>query len=290
MRLLAFCISTLITCGCAGSDGAGTVRFDSRADPCLDWLTERDAEASGQPAVFLPVSDDTGCFDGKIMPAQEGGGTEELEAWASVPPKGPEGKLLVIRSRGGEAGTALGIAEQLQSHDASVLAPGVCASSCANYLYAGIADRHVTGGALILFHGGFADQTRAMLVGELNSLIEENPQIAASISADRDRILRDFDEKRIRQDALLRRAGANPAIIHGIEALDLAGISSQHCGGGSSHSRDFVFFDDEQMLDLGIAPVTGRPAMDSATVNATIANLTTEQDRFVACRAPADFL
>jgi hypothetical protein len=285
MRTLLVCATILILTGC------GSVILEpeprERAAACLDWLTDRGAGSGGEAGAFLRLSGSLGCFDGKIPPGQEAGGTQELAAWAREPALPGEGKLLAIRSRGGEAGWALGIAEDLQEQGAALLAVDVCASSCANYFYAGLADRHVTDGMLLIFHGGFSEESKAMMEAELDAFGAENPQIAKFIQKDKASILADMDQKKQRQDALLRRADADPAVIHGVDALDLTTIQPEDCGGDASVERAFVFFGDADMRALGTAPRSGRPAADAFRINEKVARLTKEDDHFVVCRAPS---
>jgi len=61
-----------------------------------------------------------------------------------------------------------------------------------------------------------------------------------------------------RPHALYRRAGVDPRIVHGFDALDVEALDESRCGGSSRAPRHFLYFDDAQMEHLGIAPVSGR--------------------------------
>ncbi|WP_031555672.1 hypothetical protein [Parvularcula oceani] len=253
---------------------------------CLTWFTERGAEAAGRPGALRRLSSDHACFDGTFASGEEGAeGTAALAAWATEV-RTDDRKLLVLRSHGGDANRALAIAEALQAQDATVLASEICASSCANYLYAGLPDRHVTDGTLILFHGGFSDQTRTRVAAELDALYAQHGELFDDVEADRARVLGDYDDARTRQDALLTRAEASLAVIHGVDAMDKEALPASRCGGDSTLPRDFLYFGARQAEALGIAPLTGTPLTDPEAVNAAIAARTDMADRFVACHAP----
>lgn len=264
--------------------GSGVQSADADApspedSACREFL---DARAFSTEPRFVAVSKSLGCQDGTIE-VEDG---KALLDWAQQPAEIGQQKRLWVRSTGGDAAVALEIAEQLQEKEASVHVVDICASSCANYLYAGLPNRSLADGALVLFHGGFSDQTRARAVTSLDRLLREVGDIIPDHEAERNRVLGQFDRNRRDQDILLNKAGASLAVIYGVEALDKESLSDDLCGGASG-PRDFIFFDQKQAEELGIAPSLGQMVSDPSRVNAKIKSL--KDSAFVACHAPDSF-
>jgi len=254
----------------------------SAPDPvqaCRAWIEERawsDQEDDPQSLVLSPQA---ACFDGAIA----SGALGTLHAWIDAVPEATR-PVLVVRSRGGDSETALGLAEKLQARDASVHVVEACASACANYFYAGVRDRHVQDGSLLLFHGGFSGHRRAQALAALEAFLD-GPQGAkvAHPETSRQAIRQTLDALQVRQDALYHRIGVEPRIVHGFDGLDVDALDDAHCGGSSPAPRHFLYFDDAQMARLGIAPLSGRTEQDPQRVNAAIAARGAE---FIACLAP----
>lgn len=253
------------------------------ARQCAPWFAEHGARGGAGPGRLLVFSPALACFDGTIERDGANEGTEALAAWAAIPATGEE-KLLVIRSHGGDAAVAITIAEELQSHNARVFVSELCASSCANYFYAGLPQRYVGDGALVLFHGGLSDGSRERISRGLDELYAEAGDRIDDPKADRARLLAAFDSTRERQDRLLRRAGADPALIHGVDAANAADLPAESCGGDTDLPRNFVYFDFAEQKRLGIAPLGGTIETRTVEVNERIAELTDAGRSFVACR------
>ncbi|WP_156851937.1 hypothetical protein [Novosphingopyxis baekryungensis] len=270
---------------------AGCVSFNSHKSDrqvapeaaCLSWFEGRHATKMTEPGVFFAPNPSLGCFDGTIERKDAGSGSLALAEWAS----GPEqtGKMLVIRSHGGDAEVALTIAEDLQRQRSVVLAHELCASSCANYLFSGVPHRETTPNTLVLFHGGFSDQSRFRIESSLDRLYAEMGDKIPDPSADRQRLLDTFDNNRMRQDTLLRGAGVDPAIIYAVDATDTAMLPAKLCGEDTISSRNFVFFGDRDAARLGLAVSKGSLLNDPVIVNRRISELGRP---FIACRLSFD--
>lgn len=268
--------------------GAGSAQAHDALDPvetCRAWIDQRSWRAHEEAPETRVLSDRTACYDGMI----ERGSLDALHEWIGRTERADgESPTLVIRSGGGDAEVALGLAEKLQNRNARVFISEICASSCANFLYAGIRLRHVFDGALILFHGGYSGKSRASVMKELEDFLAgPHGVLVEDHDANRNAARHAFDAAAVRQDALFRRIGVDPAIVHGVDAIDFAEIDDRRCGGTSTLPRRFVYFDMAQMERLGIAPVTGLPETRPTHVNAAIAALDAS---FVACSAPEDVL
>lgn len=253
------------------------------AERCASWFAEHGERGGAQPGRILILSPALACFDGTIERDEASDDTIALADWAGIP-AGSARKILVIRSHGGDAAIAIGIAEELQAQNAQMFVMDVCASSCANYLYAGIAERYVGDGALVLFHGGFSDASRERISRQLDEMYSNVGDRIADPEQDRARVLAELDSARERQDRLLRRAGADPAVIHRVDTADTADLPPDDCGGDTELPRNFVYFAIEEQKRLGIAPEGGTIETRGAKVNARIAELTDGDRSFVACR------
>ena len=261
-----------------GFTNAGTA---SPVRVCREWIEGRPwalQERAENKTRILSV--DAACYDGTI----ERGSLADLNAWLDDTRRGARTPVLVVRSRGGDADEALIFAEKLQAKDAEVHVVQLCGSSCANWLYAGVRRRHVVGRALILYHGGFSDLTRERALAAFDAFVPE-PGGPKSDDPERDRaeLVKRFVSMQRRQDALYRRIGVSPQIVHGVDALDTAKLDPSRCGGDTFRPRNFVYFGTRQMRRLGVAPVSGSPEMTPANVNAALAALGVD---FVACLAP----
>ncbi len=248
-------------------------------EACREWIEGRAWTLQEDDPQTRILSPQAACFDGTVAT----GSLDALHDWIDA--TGTEARpVLVVRSRGGDSETALGLAEKLQARDASVHVVDVCASACANYFYAGVRDRHVQDASLLLFHGGFSERTRTRALATLEAYLD-GPQggTVPDPEANRQAIRQSLDALQARQDALYRRIEVDPSIVHGFDGLDEAALDEPRCGGPSRAPRHFLYFDDAQMGRLGIAPVSGRTEQDPQRVNAAIAALGAG---FIACLAP----
>lgn len=281
--LLLWLSAVPILASCASLATKGREEHVFSQSACLDWFESRAAVEATEPGKFFSPDRHLGCFDGTIEREDLGAGTRALADWAGTASGG--GKVLVIRSHGGDAEVALAIAENLQAQDVTVFAHELCASSCANYIFAGVEDRRVTSNALVLFHGGFSDQSRSRIVESLEKLYAQAGDQIQDAEVDRQRLLASFDSNRDRQDALLRRAGVDNAIIHSVDANDASSLSAELCGGVSNLPRNFVYFSEDDAAQLGLNLSGGSILTDPTSVNQRIADF---GRAFVACRLPLD--
>jgi len=271
----------------AGSEVTAQANDTKPVETCSAWIQGRPwAEHASDPRTRI-LSDHAACYDGMIE--RESDSIEELHGWLNgIDAQGEATATLVVRSGGGDAHIGLDLAEELQAKNVRVYLMGICASSCANFLYAGVRDRHVLDGTLVLFHGGFSVETRTRSMASLDKLLA-GPR--GALIKDHDEVRRTareaFDATMARQDALYHNIGVNPAIVHAVDAMDFTGIIDRNCGGASDLPRDFVYFNLAQMERLGVAPVSGQPETNPKRVNERIATLGRS---FVACVVPEQVL
>lgn len=249
---------------------------------CNDWIESRSWESHSTPETRI-LSDRVACYDGTI----ESGSLDELHRWIDLPGVSGRRRVLVVRSRGGDADVALDLAEKLQAADAEVFVVDVCASSCANYFYAGVRRRHAVGSPLILYHGGFSEPSRQRVAEALDKFLS-GPDAASVPNHDAVRrgTLLKFDSSMARQDALYSRIGVSADVVHGVDVLDVPSIENERCGGASDLPRNFIYFDRAQMERLNILPISGDPEVVPMMVNDANASV---DGTFIACLAPTNF-
>ena len=253
------------------------------ADPmqaCRAWIHGRSWNERASNPQTRVLSSQVACFDGQSAP----GSLDALHAWIDAAPADMQ-PLLVLRSGGGDAELALGLAEKLQARNARVHVVDTCASSCANYFYAGVRDRQVDDGALVLFHGGFSDSTLAEVMAQVDAFLAS--PAAAQVpdpEATRRQVRHDQQALRVRQDALYARIGVDPRIVHGIGGVTLEALTPALCGQAVT-GPDFLYFGAAIAARMGIAPTRGRVEDVPAAVRARLDAL---GGKIVACRVPED--
>jgi hypothetical protein len=161
---------------------------------CETWNAGRDADAAPQTHRVEP---DGLCFAGDVTSESSAAFVHALSAFDPATPL-----VIVLTSEGGEVNAGMAMGEALVPRTATVVARRVCASSCANYLFAAGDRRVVDDDALLLFHGG----VRQIDEAELREMIA--PQVpAAQLDAQVASVLAGVDEQIRRQDAFLDLAG-----------------------------------------------------------------------------------
>jgi hypothetical protein len=247
---------------------------------CRDWIHGRDWSQRASNPKTRVLSPQVACFDGQVLP----GSLDALHAWidAASPATRP---LLVIRSGGGDARLALELAEKLQARNTRVHLVDVCASSCANYFYAGVRDRQVDDGTLVLFHGGFSDSTLAKVMAQVDAFLASPAATEVpDPEATRRQVRRDQRALRDRQDALYARIGVDPRIVHGIGGVTMEMLTPALCGQAEAEP-DFLYFGAAMAARMGIAPASGRVEDVPVAVRASLDAL---DGKIVACRVPED--
>ena len=121
---------------------------------------------------------------------------------------------VVINSAGGEAETALAMAGMVEARRLSIVVDGVCASSCANYLFAAAAHRTIFPGALVLWHGAPDAASRSDMHAQLRTAMTgagATPDEVAATIAREDARLNGWIAA---QDALYARHGLSPSVLY----------------------------------------------------------------------------
>lgn len=178
----------------------------------LDWLLRDDGERVEDPAELITrcherVGDDAldpssaGTmeffrFDGHLGACIYGSlaalPAERIQRLAVLEPD-----VLVVRSAGGPVRTWLDLAEALRRRPRSVIVDGLCASSCANYVFPTGREKIVPPGSLVIWHGGPVDDAETFL----RVYGTDNTALASFLSDG------------ARSEALYRRWEINPEIL-----------------------------------------------------------------------------
>lgn len=228
---------------------------------------------------MLVISTEAACFDGEISNKS----VESILKWLSRDRSSHSRPLLAIRSGGGDAAAGIDVVDKLQASDATVHVIDLCASSCANYFFAGVKYRSVSNGALLLFHGGYSAASREAAIAELDKLHQSNRGAALDWDKARSFLIADMDNNMARQDALYAKIGVDSAIVHGFDRIDADALSEANCDPTRAAPRDFLFLTVPQLAALGVHIEHGRPASDPEEVNRKIEHMGA---KFEACGLP----
>jgi ATP-dependent protease ClpP protease subunit len=249
---------------------------------CREWIQSHSQRPPKNTALTKILSPRTICFDGDIYPWT----LKDAVAWADrVGTDRARRPRLVVRSLGGDADSAIDLAEKLQRLDAEVTVVDYCVSSCANYFFAGLRRRNVVSGALILFHGGFSAEERSDYADWLDETLR-NPDMVRDIPDPakwRADGLKRFDESVARQNALYRRIGVDPLVVTGMPSVDEQAIPAADCGRREGAPRSVLFFDMKQLRRLGIVIGHGKPSTDPSDADRRLSQF---GFRFTACAVP----
>ncbi len=97
--------------------------------------------------------------------------------------KGSTATYLILNSSGGDAEVGLKLGASIAERNITSVVDGVCASSCANYLFLGARRRAILKGSLLVFHGGFGPQALAQVRPTLEALKRQQPSIDVDAAA-----------------------------------------------------------------------------------------------------------
>lgn len=268
------------------NNSAPSINPNNEAIQCARWIRGQENQPPRNTAVAKALSEQTYCFDGEIFPWT----TEKLKVWLTAAKPSGNRIQLVVRSVGGDAATAIQLAERLQSLNAKVTVVDYCMSSCANYFFAAIEDRNIDGTALVLFHGGYDPYVgRGKYIASVERS-KTNPLVLNSVSDVEvwaDKQIKSYDLYVDRQAALFNGAGVALAVATVFYKIDEITVPPQWCGKRENAPRSMSFFDKDQYAQLGMAIRSGVVEDDPAKVDHILANFGMS---FTACRAPTIYL
>jgi hypothetical protein len=89
-----------------------------------------------------------------------------------------------------------------------------------------------------------------------------------------------------RQDALYRRDGVDPAVVHRFDDLDMKNIPDAECDPTRDLAHGFIVFSTSQMHKLGLTVESGHPDTDTREINRFAVSI---GKKIEICRAPDSF-
>lgn len=250
---------------------------------CKEWMDRQSAMEAAESRDNFTAKGSGACINGEIDDDLH----EKFFAWLGQLPSETK-PVVVIRSGGGEAFAAIDIAEALQQREAAVYVYDVCASSCANYIYSGVRNRHSIGTTILLFHGGLAKDTAQEMAAVFDDLLRspDGKHIENPVSERRE-LMERAETYLKKQDKLLIAAGIDPVIIHGFSDMEMTDLASADCDPAREPELEYaVFFSEDLVRALGISPVTGRLEYRANVINE---RLNRDIQGAKACVAPEKF-
>lgn len=265
---------------CAKQDADSTSNI---IEECKAWMARQPATDETESRDNFTAKGSGACISGDIDDDLQ----EKFIAWLGKVPSQTK-PVVVIRSGGGDAFAAIDIAEELQKRDAEVYIYDVCASSCANYIYSAVRQRHSIGATIILFHGGLTKDTPQEMGEVFDDLLNgpqgkhiENPVLERKEWVERAEL---YIQK---QDKLLVAAGVDPVMIHGFSDMEMSDLASADCDPEREPDLEYiVFFSEDVARALGILPVTGQLEYRASVINK---RLNRRMQGNKACPAPEKF-
>lgn len=187
------------------------------------------------------------CFGGDIDKES----ADSLISAIKTVPSAHSVELVVQGSDGGDLASGLDVAETLSERKNTVIANGVCASSCANYLWLMADHRVITKRGLLMFHGGATLALLPDIYAQIEKLAKSHPDINADKFKKKERI------KMInwvhRQDRLLTKAGVNPRFFELFNHMgDPKTIASEPSDCKSHPDAKYVVFSPNFLKSQGV--------------------------------------
>ncbi len=137
--------------------------------------------------------------------------------------------IVVARSGGGEAAPSLTMAEALQPRTVTVIADGLCASSCADYILPAGKRRVVEADTLLLYHGGVVLDQLNQAAPQVAELARKDPHLDYDHAVEQDRV--EINSYIARQEALLVKEGISPSLFRWMDLINHMSPAEQrsHC-------------------------------------------------------------
>lgn len=170
------------------------------ATPTSTW-----SEATGTFRI-IRTSSDTVRLSGAIRSDDD----KQFEAALS-----PAIKRVELNSAGGQASTALRMAALIEARKIQVVVDGVCASSCANYLFSAGSDRSIRPGSIVLWHGAPDEASRADMRKQLLELMRKDGLPETDVQENLRREDARLSGWIAEQNKLFNRQGLNVDVLYG---------------------------------------------------------------------------
>lgn len=267
LSALNYILSVIFICSFAALAGAHDIDYGEPARQCQRWFDERPFLNSSSGIDVKIITSDLLCLDGYL----DADVATDILSWADQ--DSSDQKSLVVRSGGGEAQAGLEIAEKLQSNNIHVYIYDICASSCANYLFAMARHRHILDEAIVLFHGGYSDRSKDNALILFDKMIMNDLGIIEDVALARESIVEDFNSKISLQNKLYDNVAVSRNIIYGVDNINLIIEESDSKYIEETNSCDFLTLSKSQLEMLGVSWSGGNLISDEISINKIIEDI-----------------
>ncbi|MEH3040513.1 MAG: hypothetical protein PGN21_10680 [Sphingomonas paucimobilis] len=171
----------------------------------------------------------------------------------------PNIRRVTLNSAGGQASTALRMAALIEGRRIEVVVDGICASSCANYLFAAGAARSIRPGSVVLWHGAPDEASRADMRAQLLDLMRKDGLSEADVQANLRREDARLSGWIAEQNALFDRKGLNLAILYGSGRAQTERATELFRDEATATPIDFAYLSAPALRCAGFDPAGGDP-------------------------------
>ncbi len=182
------------------------------------------------------------CANGMMDRGTEGPFLQALKRFDGKP------VVIVVRSGGGAAEASLPMGEAVQAQAATVIADGLCASSCADFVLPAGKRRVVTAETLLLYHGGVTLEALNIAAPQVEALARKDPRISYDHMMEQNR--QQLTSEITLQEQLLTREGISPSLFRWMDLINHMSPAEQdaHCPAGS----DIIAYPPEVLARFGL--------------------------------------
>lgn len=205
---------------------------------CRAWMRPLDFNAE----MTVATVDGGLCVNGMMDRGTEGPFLAALKRFDRKP------LVIVARSGGGAAEASLPMGEAVQAQTATVVADGLCASSCADFLLPAGKRRVVTTDTLLLYHGGVTLEALNAAAPQVEALARKDPRISYDHMMEQNR--QQLTGEIALQEQLLVKEGISPSLFRWMDLINhmTSAEQDQHCPAGS----DIIAYPPEVLARFGL--------------------------------------
>lgn len=185
-----------------------------------------------------------------------------VDRLSRMPPDRPV--YIVLHSGGGEVKSGIDMANAILDRQATTIVDGVCASSCANYVFVAGKKRIVNEASLLLYHGGITETNYERWVAEIaqDVSIENKEEVLASLR-------QTIDSDIARQQTFLARAGVHPNFFDWMQGV----FDDENTCNQLGEDYKMVAFADAVLARQGIKIDVNLSGKSQAEVDAIVTRL-----------------
>ena len=205
---------------------------------CRAWMKPLDFNAE----MTVTTVDGGLCVNGMMDRGTEGPFLAAVKRLAGKP------FVIVVRSGGGAAEASLPMGEAVQAQTATVIADGLCASSCADFILPAGKRRVVMPQTLLLYHGGVTLEALNAVAPQVEALAKKDPHVDVDHVMEQDR--QQINGEITQQEALLVKEGISPSLFRWMDLINHMTPAEQdaHCPANS----DIIAYPPEVLARFGL--------------------------------------